>query len=187
MNKELVSKPVQVHEISGCVDCPFCVEYDMAVGYGCRMDSLQKRQIKQDARFNPITPDWCVLQNGEVVVKQQKEHQLDGVLCAISQRQLTNVIAQCESTLRLLKYVQKEQERLYEIRVKAFRSDLEAYFGQHPVYHKIQAIELSKDGYIIPRELAIADYDGQMDEHIETLCKTHNVSFKMAYWCYAVK
>jgi hypothetical protein len=54
--------------INGCFDCPFNYEYDMAVGYGCKMDN-EKRSIRQSKKYQPITPDWCPIKNSSVVVK----------------------------------------------------------------------------------------------------------------------
>ena len=54
--------------INGCFDCPFNYGYDMAVGYGCKMDN-ENRSIRQSKKYQPITPDWCPVKNGSVVVK----------------------------------------------------------------------------------------------------------------------
>jgi len=54
--------------ISGCFDCPFNYEYDMAVGYGCKIDT-ENRSIRHSKKYQPITPDWCPVKNGSVVVK----------------------------------------------------------------------------------------------------------------------
>ena len=54
--------------VNGCSDCPFCYEYDMGNGYGCKLESDTKT-IKQTKFFQPITPNWCPLKNQEVVVK----------------------------------------------------------------------------------------------------------------------
>ena len=54
--------------INGCFDCPFNYEYDMAVGYGCKLDT-ENRSIKQSKKYQPITPDWCPVKKDSVVVK----------------------------------------------------------------------------------------------------------------------
>ncbi len=54
--------------INGCNDCPFNYEYDMAIGYGCKVDTEQ-RSIKQSNKYQPITPDWCPVNKQEFVVK----------------------------------------------------------------------------------------------------------------------
>lgn len=38
-------------QITGCVDCPFQYEYDMSIGYGCRIDNAE-RTIKQSKRYS---------------------------------------------------------------------------------------------------------------------------------------
>ena len=48
-----------------CKNCIFNYEYDMAIGYGCKLDILN-RDIKQSKKYEPITPDWCPVNNGEV-------------------------------------------------------------------------------------------------------------------------
>jgi hypothetical protein len=54
--------------ISGCSDCPFNYEYDMAIGYGCKIDT-ENRSIRQSKKYQPITPDWCPVKKGSVVIK----------------------------------------------------------------------------------------------------------------------
>ncbi len=74
-----------VISITGCVNCPFCYEYDMAIGYGCNAmkaklgsnEYFQKFQpnhrIKQHTKkFIPITPDWCPLKSESLVLKMEK-------------------------------------------------------------------------------------------------------------------
>lgn len=64
-------------KITGCIDCPFKYEYDMAVGYGCKADNNLRgiegiqypRSIKQSKQYQPIDPDWCPLKNGKIVVQ----------------------------------------------------------------------------------------------------------------------
>lgn len=72
MNEEL-NQPsclgdVSCRIINGCFDCPFNYEYDMAVGYGCKLDA-ENRSIRQSKKYQPITPDWCPVKKGSVVVK----------------------------------------------------------------------------------------------------------------------
>ena len=54
--------------ISGCSDCPFNYEYDMAIGYGCQLDSKNKT-IRQSEKYQPITPKWCPIKISDVLVK----------------------------------------------------------------------------------------------------------------------
>lgn len=63
-------------KVTGCIDCPFKYEYDMAVGYGCKADdflrmgeeSITPREIKQSKKFQPVDPDWCPLKIEKIVV-----------------------------------------------------------------------------------------------------------------------
>ncbi|KKP64369.1 MAG: hypothetical protein UR61_C0047G0011 [candidate division WS6 bacterium GW2011_GWE1_34_7] len=57
--------------VTGCVDCPFKYEYDMAVGYGCKIDTSD-RTIKQSKKYQPIDPEWCPLKSGGILVKLNK-------------------------------------------------------------------------------------------------------------------
>lgn len=72
MNEEL-NQPSCLGDVScriihGCFDCPFNYEYDMAVGYGCKLDT-ENRSIRQSKKYQPITPDWCPVKKDSVVVK----------------------------------------------------------------------------------------------------------------------
>jgi hypothetical protein len=61
---------------TGCIDCPFNYRYDMAIGYGCEIDS-SNRTIKQSKKYQPINPRWCQLKSDGVLVrlnKTQKSH-----------------------------------------------------------------------------------------------------------------
>lgn len=64
MTKEIIK---HIITINGCVDCPFSYEYDMAVGYGCKID--KQRSITQSNKFQPITPDWCPAKKRSIVIK----------------------------------------------------------------------------------------------------------------------
>lgn len=67
-------------EITGCKDCPFCRENDMASGYSCNLDEkisekgvfLSSRTIKQNRFWNPVNPSWCILKTEEVLIKLKK-------------------------------------------------------------------------------------------------------------------
>ena len=72
MNEEL-NQPSCLGDVScriiyGCFDCPFNYEYDMAVGYGCKLDT-ENRSIKQSKKYQPITPHWCPVKKESIVVK----------------------------------------------------------------------------------------------------------------------
>lgn len=58
-------------EVTGCADCPFNLEYDMASGYSCNIDS-ENRHIKQSKRYQPIDPEWCPLKISDVIIKLKK-------------------------------------------------------------------------------------------------------------------
>lgn len=72
MNEELNQlsclSAVSCHIIHGCVDCPFNYEYNMAVGYGCKLDT-ENRSIRQSKKYQPITPDWCPVKECSIVIK----------------------------------------------------------------------------------------------------------------------
>lgn len=68
--------------VTGCKDCPFSYENDMAVGYGCNADSMTRtleeyllpsREIKQDKLFFPITPEWCPLKKESITIQMIEE------------------------------------------------------------------------------------------------------------------
>lgn len=67
-NPKLGLGDVSYRIIHGCFDCPFNYEYDMAVGYGCKVDT-ENRSIRQSKKYQPITPDWCPVKKDSVVVK----------------------------------------------------------------------------------------------------------------------
>lgn len=54
-------------KVTECKNCPFSFEYDMAEGYGCKIDE-DNRDIKRDNRYSPITPYWCSLKLYNVVI-----------------------------------------------------------------------------------------------------------------------
>ena len=73
LSNEAQSQPsclgaVRQRIINGCFDCPFNYEYDMAVGYGCKLDT-ENMSIKQSKKYQPVTPDWCPVKKDSVVVK----------------------------------------------------------------------------------------------------------------------
>ena len=87
---------------------------------------------------------------------------------------------------------ENEQKRIYDIRVEAFRKDLEEYFKDTLIDgdYKLEEFELSTNvdfwgGQIIPINPCIEEYyEGGNDKDIEALCDKHGVDFKIAYWCY---
>lgn len=54
--------------VTSCIDCPFNYEYDMGVGYGCRID-VNNRTIKQSKKYQPIHPEWCPLTSDDILIK----------------------------------------------------------------------------------------------------------------------
>lgn len=70
--KQLNSDSEYSFFIIGCQDCPFSYEFDMAEGYGCKIDA-EKRDIRQSKKFQPITPDWCPIKNGKASVKYRRQ------------------------------------------------------------------------------------------------------------------
>lgn len=58
-------------EITGCINCPFSYENDMAVGYGCKLEKSHQ-SIRQSKTYLPITPNWCPIKTKPVVVKYQE-------------------------------------------------------------------------------------------------------------------
>lgn len=57
--------------VTGCSDCPFIFSYDIAVGYGCKIDA-DDRTIKESKKYQPITPEWCPLKSNNLLIKFEK-------------------------------------------------------------------------------------------------------------------
>lgn len=86
---------------------------------------------------------------------------------------------------------EKEQKRLYRLKVDAFKKDLQEYFDNNLLdgMHKVQEFELRINnlgsGEIIPIEPCLEEcYDGENNDDIKKLCEKHGVDFKIVYWCY---
>jgi len=80
----------------------------------------------------------------------------------------------------------REQERIQNLNIEAFRSDLREYFKTHLIdrTYKLESFELSGND-IIPRIPSLEEnYEGGNNEDIKKLCEKHNVDFKIVYWCY---
>lgn len=58
--------------VTGCKDCPFKYEYDMAFGYGCKIDSSDRTIKKSKKNYQPIDPEWCPLKTDDILVKLNK-------------------------------------------------------------------------------------------------------------------
>ena len=88
---------------------------------------------------------------------------------------------------------EKEQKRLFDIRVENFRTDLKEYFNNNLIdgEFKLEEFELRNFetsgwyGEIIPMSHSMDEYyEGGNDADIEKLCEKHDVKFKFPYWCY---
>lgn len=83
---------------------------------------------------------------------------------------------------------ERERERLFRIRVEAFRADLTKYFASNLIDGsiKLEKFDLNIDeGEIIPEDPALEEnYDGGNNDDIEAICKKHQVDFRIVYWCY---
>lgn len=60
-----------VKEITGCVDCPFCDENDMGIGYSCRIKVFDNH-IKETKKFQKITPEWCPIKEQPLIIRYGK-------------------------------------------------------------------------------------------------------------------
>jgi len=90
-----------------------------------------------------------------------------------------------QTALRVVNAYEMAQERLYQLKVDAFRKDLQKYFSRNPVSGFIIKDFLLRDGNIIPKEPCLEEmYNGENNKDIENLCEKHQVKFKMIYWCY---
>lgn len=84
---------------------------------------------------------------------------------------------------------EKEQIRLFNLKVEAFKIDLTDYFKNNLIDGVIQLkeFELKGDscGEIIPIEPDLMEeYEGGNNEDIKQLCEKHGVNFRFAFWCY---
>jgi hypothetical protein len=64
-------------QVNGCGDCPFCYGYDMASGFGCKIENdnqrkadpkKQGRTIKESEDWHPITPEWCPIKDESITI-----------------------------------------------------------------------------------------------------------------------
>lgn len=86
----------------------------------------------------------------------------------------------------IVSHYEKEQDRLFQIKVQAFDLDLKKYFAENLIdgVFRLEKYKL-KDGEIIPIIPCLEEmYDGGNNADIELLCKKHDVNFKFIYWCY---
>ncbi len=66
----MATKRQLVLKVTDCKDCPFSVEYDMASGFGCKVDT-DDREIKAGHKNIPITPYWCKLKMNNVLITNE--------------------------------------------------------------------------------------------------------------------
>ena len=86
---------------------------------------------------------------------------------------------------------ENEQKRLYNLKVEAFKVDLQEYFNNNLIdgIFNLKEFELRKDdfgnGEIIPIDPCMEEnYDGGNNDDIKKLCEKHGVDFSIVYWCY---
>lgn len=86
---------------------------------------------------------------------------------------------------------ENEQKRLYNLKVEAFKVDLQEYFNNNLIdgIFRLKEFELRKgdfgNGEIIPIDPCMEEnYDGGNNEDIKKLCEKHGVDFSIVYWCY---
>jgi len=99
-------------------------------------------------------------------------------------------IEQYQAAKQVILAYESEQNRLFSLRVEAFRKDLADYFKNNLIDGDFELKEFTLDwtfhsNYIIPKNPTMdEDYCGGNDEDIKALCEKHGVKFKMASWCY---
>lgn len=85
---------------------------------------------------------------------------------------------------------ESEQNRLFNIRLDAFKVDLTEYFKSNLVEgHRIKEFELRGTIFnrfeIVPTEPSIEeDYEGENNADIEKLCEKHEIEASFVYWMY---
>lgn len=84
-----------------------------------------------------------------------------------------------------------EEKRLYNLKVEAFRIDLQQYFDNNLIdgIFRLKEFQLKTNfsgyGEIIPIDPCMEEnYEGGNNEDIEKLCLKHGVNFSIVYWCY---
>lgn len=82
---------------------------------------------------------------------------------------------------------ENEQQRLENIRLEEFRTELSIYFKTNDKLI-INDFELRKEWNryeIIPTNPYLEEmYEGQLNDEIEILCQKHNIKASIIYWCY---
>ena len=85
---------------------------------------------------------------------------------------------------------EKEQERLFQLKLLAFKNELQDYFNENDVEgYKITDFHLRKNQFgsyqIVPVTPCIEeDYDGSNNADIEKICLKHGIDAKFIYWMY---
>ena len=86
---------------------------------------------------------------------------------------------------------ENEQTRIYNLKVDAFRVDLQEYFNNNLIdgIFRLKEFELRKgsfgNGEIIPITPCMEEnYEGGNNDDIKKLCEKHGVNFSIVYWCY---
>lgn len=86
---------------------------------------------------------------------------------------------------------ENEQNRLYNLKVEAFKADLQEYFNKNLIdgIFRLKKFELRRgdfgNGEIIPIVPPMEEnYNGGNNDDIKKLCEKWGVDFKIAYWCY---
>ena len=86
---------------------------------------------------------------------------------------------------------ENEQKRLCNLKVEAFKFDLQEYFDNNLIdgIFRLKEFELRKgdfgNGEIIPTNPSMKEnYEGGNNDDIKKLCEKHGVDFSIVYWCY---
>ncbi len=81
---------------------------------------------------------------------------------------------------------ESEQDRIYQLKVEAFRKDLTEYFANNLIDgdFRLEEFELT-DKNIIPINPCMEEnYEGGNNEDIKKIGEKHGVYFTIIYWCY---
>ncbi len=86
---------------------------------------------------------------------------------------------------------ENEQKRLYDLKVEAFKVDLQEYFDNNLIdgVFRLNEFKLKAGhngfGEIIPIDPCMEEnYEGGNNDDIQKLCEKHGVEFSIVYWCY---
>jgi len=60
------------HIVKGCINCPFSSYTDRRGDFCKHPLSEEDHFIDGDYNFDPITPDWCPLNEEEITIKKQQ-------------------------------------------------------------------------------------------------------------------